>query len=83
MSDQSGSRIIGGWPEAAREAAKLVVDAYGEPDEATESMLVWHRPGPWKRIVATRAVFDHRFPAPHTDSVESVIHYRVPPDKVS
>lgn len=72
-----------GWPEESREAAQLVVDRYGEPDEATETHLVWHRPGPWKRIVASKAFHHHNFPAPHNDSVESFIDYRVPPDKVT
>lgn len=71
------------WPEESREAAKLVIDTYGEPQEMTASELVWHRPGPWKRIVASRAFYRHNFPAPHIDAVESVIDYRVPPDKVS
>ncbi|OHV81975.1 hypothetical protein [Ensifer sp. LCM 4579] len=77
------SQYVEGWPQQSREAAQLVIDRYGEPDEATETQLVWHRPGPWKRVVATRVFFDHDFPAPHHDSVESVIDYRVPPEKVS
>jgi hypothetical protein len=80
MAEARGSDIIRSWPEESREAAQLVIDQYGEPDEATETQLVWHRPGPWKRIVASRAFYDHNFPAPHTDSVESVIDYRVPVD---
>jgi hypothetical protein len=75
--------IIKRWFEEAREAAQLVIDQYGEPDEAIGSELVWHHPGPWKRIVASRAFYRHDFPAPHTDSVESVIDYRVPPEKFS
>ena len=81
MAAQQGSRMIQEWPKPSREAAKLVIDQYGEPDEVTESQLTWHRPGPWKRIVATRAYFEHNFPAPHIDAVESVIEYRVPPEK--
>src|SRR5690606_30264493 len=75
------SSAISGWPEASREAAQLVVDQYGEPDETTSEWVVWHRPGPWKRIIASRQVHDHHFPAPHQDSVESVIDYRYPEDK--
>jgi hypothetical protein len=26
-----------GWPEESREAAQLVIDKYGDPDEATDS----------------------------------------------
>lgn len=82
MPGQSTQRMQN-WPSESREAAQLVIDQYGEPDEATESQLVWHRPGPWKRIVASKAFFEHNFPAPHNDSVESVIDYRVPPEKFS
>lgn len=78
---KSGAQYMKAWPEEAREAAQLVLDQYGDPDEATETQLVWHRRGPWKRLIATKAFYRHDFPAPHTDSVESVIDYRVPPDK--
>jgi hypothetical protein len=74
---------ISGWPEESREAAQLVIDKYGEPNEMTPSQLTWHRPGPWKRIVASRAFFQHNFPAPHIDAVESFIDYRVPPEQFS
>jgi hypothetical protein len=73
-----GSDVIGAWPEESREAAKLVIDKYGEPKEVSDSFLVWHGVGPWKRIVASRAFWKHEFPAPHFDSVEAVLDYRVP-----
>lgn len=78
-----GSQFIRDWPEESREAAQLVIDQHGEPDEVTDSLLVWHQRGPWKRIVASKAFYEHNFPAPHIDSVESFIDYRVPPEKVS
>ena len=78
---QNSSDLIRGWPRESREAAQLVIDKYGEPDEATDSQLVWRKCGEWKRIVATKAFFQHDFPAPHQDSVESFIDYRVPPEK--
>lgn len=71
------------WPNDSRQAAQLVIDKYGEPDEATDSQLVWHKRGAWKRIVASKAFYRHNFPAPHIDAVESVIDYRVPVDKSS
>jgi hypothetical protein len=77
----TASAIIKGWPEESREAAQLVIDTYGEPHEATDSLLIWYGVGQWKRIVASRVFFTHRFPAPHFDSVQSVIDYRVPPAK--
>jgi hypothetical protein len=31
METKSASEIIRDWPEAAREAAQLVIDAHGDP----------------------------------------------------
>jgi hypothetical protein len=81
MPAKKASKLIADWPEESREAAQLVIKQYGEPDEATESQLTWHHPGPWKRMVATRTFYPHNFPIPHTDSVESFIDYRVPVEK--
>jgi hypothetical protein len=75
--------LMQGWPEEAREAAQLVIDKYGEPDEATDSVLIWNAPGPWKRMVAYRDVDGHNFPAPHNDSVESFLQHQVPTEKIS
>lgn len=75
------SPLTEGWPSESREAAQLVIDQYGDPDEITDTQLTWFKPGPWKRIVASRAFYTHNFPAPHNDSVESFIDYLVPPDK--
>jgi hypothetical protein len=78
-----GSDIVCSWPKESREAAQLVLDKYGEPDEATTSQLIWHKRGEWKRVVASKAFHQHEFPAPHHDSVESFIDYRVPAEKFS
>jgi hypothetical protein len=77
----TGSELVKGWPDEAREAAELVLQKYGEPHEATESYLIWHRVGPWKRLIASRTFYRHEFPTPHIDAIESVIDYRVPADK--
>jgi hypothetical protein len=78
MHQEKGSDVIRQWPEQSREAAELVLDKYGEPDEVAESRLTWHNAGPWKRIVASKAFYEHDFPAPHIDAVESFIDYHVP-----
>lgn len=83
MAKASAAQLIADWPEESREAAQLVIDQHGEPDEATASQLIWHQRGPWKRIIASRAFYRHDFPTPHFDSVETVIDYRVPPEKFS
>ena len=77
---QRTADILAQWPDAAREAAQLVVDAYGEPEMATAAELTWTNVGTWKRIVAQRAYWAHDFPAPHTDSVETFVDYEVPAD---
>lgn len=82
-SRPSGSDTVVSWPEESREAARLVLDKYGEPDEVTGSQLTWYKRGEWKRIVASKAFFEHAFPAPHQDSVETFIDYRVPPESFS
>jgi hypothetical protein len=41
-----GSELIKDWLEESREAAQLVIDTYGEPHEATGSLLTWHRVDP-------------------------------------
>lgn len=82
MATARASDIIADWPEESREAAKLVLDSHGEPQEVTPSYLIWRRPGPWTRIVASASFDTHNFPTPHNDSVQSVIRYHVPPDKV-
>lgn len=78
MQSRSGAEILADWPEEARESAQLVIDKYGEPQEATESELTWRNVGSWKRIVAQQAFWPHEFPAPHTDSVETFVDYLVP-----
>jgi hypothetical protein len=77
----TGSEFVRGWPSESKEAAQLVLDQYGEPQEASESRLTWYKAGPWKRIIAQKTFFQHNFPAPHHDSVESVINYQVPPKR--
>ncbi len=74
-------QILERWPAESKEAAELVVKKWGEPDEMTESMLIWHHKGPWKKIIAYREFTRHNFPIPHIDAVESFIDYKVPVNK--
>jgi hypothetical protein len=80
MTEASAEATLNAWPEESREAAQLVLEKYGEPDEVTPTSLVWFNAGEWKRVIATKAFYEHNFPAPHNDSVESVIDYAVPPE---
>ena len=76
-------KVMQGWSEDAKEAAQLVIDKHGDPDEASESVLIWNERAPWKRVVAYRDPDSHDFPAPHKDSVESFLQHSVPTERIS
>jgi hypothetical protein len=73
--------IITGWPAKPKEVAQTVIGKYGQPDGVTPQQLIWYDKGMWKKIVVNRNEVPHSFPKPHTDLLEQVIEYRVPPDK--
>jgi hypothetical protein len=73
--------IITNWPEESREAAERLADYYGDPDEATDSLLIWNNSKPWQKTIISKKPVEHRFPTPHQDMVEQFINYPVPPDK--
>jgi hypothetical protein len=64
VENPTGSEIIKRWPEESQEAAQLVIDTYGEPQEATESLLTWHQVGPWKRVLGLQGLLRPCLPGP-------------------
>jgi hypothetical protein len=81
VSASSLDQILAGWPEKPRQAVTTLVAKYGQPNEATPSMVIWNANGPWKRTIVHRDEIAHHFPKAHTDFVEQFIDYRVPVDK--
>jgi hypothetical protein len=75
------TELVRGWPATPRDVANQMIARYGNPHEATTTMLVWHNNGPWKRTVLYRDEVPHDFPKSHTDVLEQFIDYRVPVDK--
>lgn len=73
--------VIANWPATPKEVAMKTIAKYGQPNEATPSMLVWYDNGPWKKTVVFREEVKHDFPAPHTDLMQQWIAYKVPLDK--
>jgi hypothetical protein len=73
--------ILADWAAAPREAANAMIAKYGQPAEVTASQLVWHDTGPFAHTIVSREEIPHSFPMEHTDLLEQVINYRVPPDK--
>lgn len=75
--------FISDWNAMSKKAANLTIEQYGPPNEATESRLIWHNNGPWKRTIVYRDEIPHDFPQPHTDVIENYINYSVPPEMFS
>ncbi len=71
---------LSGWHEASQKAAQEMTEKYGPPDETTDTMLVWHDNGPWKRTIVYSEAIQHNFPMPHPDVLEQFINLDVPVD---
>ena len=75
---------IQNWPKEPKESAERLIEYYGEPDEFSESRLIWHNTfDGWKRTELSNQEVPHNFPAPHTDFLEQFINYQVPVDMYS
>lgn len=75
------NQIINEWGAMPKKSANQMIEKYGPPQEAIPSQLIWYNNGPWKRTIVLRDEIPHNFPQPHTDVIENVINYKVPPEK--
>lgn len=75
------NHIIQNWPSRSRRTAQDIIDTYGLPHEAADSMLIWRYNQPWKRTIVYRDGVHHNFPRPHMDVLEQTIDYKVPLEK--
>lgn len=57
-----------------------MIEKYGQPDEATASMLIWENNDPWLRTIVYKQEIDHHFPMSHKDVLEQFIPYGVAPE---
>lgn len=77
--DNNLQKIVDAWPQGPRESAQRLVEYYGEPDEYSQSQIIWYDTHDgWKRTVLSREETPHEFPAHHNDYLEQFIDYRVP-----
>lgn len=81
VEKKKAMEIVSDWPEASVKAADDMIKKYGEPDGVTPSRLIWRDKAPWKEIIVYKEEIQHNFPMRHTDVLEQVIPYKVPPDK--
>lgn len=79
---KAAEQMIRRWPKASQQAARAMIEKYGEPNVSTERMLVWNDNGPWKRTVVNRDPVEHDFPRPHEGVLEQTVNYSVPAEKV-
>lgn len=77
------NNFIKEWPAMSTKSVKQMVDAYGPPNEAIPSRMIWYNNGKWKRTIVYRDEIPHNFPQPHSDTLEQFIDYHVPPEKFS
>lgn len=75
-------KVVAGWAENARLAARELVEKYGAPDEVRSASLVWKDNGPWTRTVV------RDLPPPYAGAkieelgvVEQTISYVLRPDQ--
>lgn len=60
--------VIATWNTEPQEAAKRLVDYYGEPDEYSATQLIWHNTTDgWKRTILVDEMIPHNFPDSHHD----------------
>lgn len=79
IMDRNLEKLIVTWPKGPKESALRLADYYGEPDEYSQSQLIWYNTHDgWKRTVLSSEEIPHAFPADHMDYLEQFIDYRVP-----
>ena len=77
-------RVIDNWPEEPKASARRLMKEYGQPDEYSESRLIWYEtPDGWKRTELFSEEVPHEFPSSHTDFLEQSVDYKVPVEMFS
>ena len=73
--------LLSAWPNNSRAHAERFIRSYGMPHEATQTMVIWHYNGPWKRTIVHREGAPHNIPHQHIDLVEQTVDAFIPADK--
>jgi hypothetical protein len=82
-SNRAVDAVIAAWPMKPREAASKLTAKYGQPDVASDRVLIWYDKSVYKKIALSRDEQAHNFPMPHTDFLSQTVMYRVLADKVN
>jgi hypothetical protein len=79
--DKQSNLKLDDWKRDHPEEVEKMSQKYGQPDEATASMVVWNNNGPCEKTIIYKEEWKHKFPKGHTDYVEQFINYKAPVDK--
>lgn len=80
---ESAQAVVKRWPKRTRDAAELMLEKYGEPDQFDRDTLAWFNNGDWKKTIVHRAP-SRRDPAGKAgDFIEQSVGYLVPGEKVA
>lgn len=83
MPVETPESIVMRWPPRTRNAAGLLLEKYGTPDQFDRNALVWFNNGEWKRTVVRRTVARRDPAGKNRDYLEQTVGYLVPADKVA
>jgi hypothetical protein len=81
VSNGETKQILSAWSGKPKEVADEMIKKYGNPNEATPSMLIWYNNGPWKKSILSKEEVPHDFPKAHTDLLQQFLDYKTPIDK--
>lgn len=71
------------WPQSSKSAALAMIDRYGQPDVASNLVLIWKDKQPFSKIAVMRDAVKHSFPIDHQDVLLQEVNLIVPLEKVS
>lgn len=83
MPVETPESIVMRWPPRTRNAAGLLLEKYGTPDQFDRNTLVWFNNGDWKKTVVRRAVSRRDPTGRSKDYLEQTVGYLVPADKIA
>lgn len=75
--------IVKRWAPRSRNAAQLMLEKYGNPNQFDRNTLVWFNNGAWKRTIVHRNVSRRDPSGKNKDFLEQTVGYLVPADKVA
>lgn len=81
VSNGEVKQVISTWAATPKDVANAMIKKYGNPNEATASMLIWYNNGPWKKTIVYSEEVPHDFPMAHTDLLQQYLDYKTPLDK--